>query len=100
MSYTTDEFVLGGYIQSYDVWAEFEAASARLLPEFGVKAKNGVARFHMFDMEDRMKDVRRFSDVIDEHDLYPVSFRMNLDDFRSAIMIVERRFARQEITIV
>jgi hypothetical protein len=99
-SYTTDEFVLGGYIQSFDVWAEFEAAWARLLPEFGVKAKNGVAQFHMFDMKDRMEDVKRFSDVIDEHNLYPVSFRMNLADFRNAIMIVERRFARQEITIV
>lgn len=98
-SYSTEEFVLGGYIQTADVWARFEADWAELLPEYGVKGKDGVAQYHMFDMKGRMDDVKRFSDVIDKYELYPVSFRMNLEDFRNAITIVERRFEQQGIKV-
>jgi len=98
-SYSTDEFVLGGYIQTSDVWAGFEADWAKLLLKYGVHAKNGSVQFHMFEMKWQMDDVKRFSDVIDAHNLYPVSFRMNLDDFREAIVTVERRFERQGISI-
>jgi hypothetical protein len=47
----------------------------------------------------KMKEVEQFSNVIDKHNLTPVSFRMNLPSFRKAISIVEERFQLQQITV-
>jgi hypothetical protein len=84
-SASRDEFVLGGYIQTAETWAKFALDWERLLP-FGTVAKNGKRHFHMTEMAyyGKWSDVQKFYAVIDEYEPVPVSFRMNLDDFRSA----------------
>jgi hypothetical protein len=97
-SHTDEEFVLGGYVQTAEVWASFAHDWELQLP-FGVKDKYGKLQFHMTEMKERMSDVKLFSDVIDKHNLLPVSFRMNLPNFRRAISIVEERFQLHQITV-
>jgi hypothetical protein len=93
-----EEFVLGGYIQTAEVWANFVRDWKPLLA-LGVKDKYGNLQFHMTQMKERMNDVKLFSDVIDKHNLFPVSFRMNLPCFRRAISVVEERFAQYRVEI-
>lgn len=99
-SQSTEEFILGGYIQTAKVWAEFALDWEKLLP-FGTKAKNGKFHFHMTELNyvGRSADAEKFYEIIDKHELYAVSFRMNLADLRDAISIVERRFAPHGIEI-
>jgi hypothetical protein len=99
-SLSDEEFVLGGYVQASDIWANFVTDWERLLP-FGVVAKNGKRQFHMTEMRaaGKMKEVEQFSGVIDKHNLFPISFRMNLPCFRNAISTVEKRFIQQGIEI-
>jgi hypothetical protein len=99
-SESSEEFVLAGYIQTAEVWANFARDWEEVLP-FGTRAKNGIFHFHMTEMNyaGKIADVEKFSAVIDQYDLFAVSFRLNLTCFRNAIRIVERRFLQQGIEI-
>lgn len=84
-SQSSDEFVLGGYIQTAEVWARFALDWEKLLP-YGTIAKNGKRHFHMTEMAyfRKMADVPKFYSVIEKHNLVPVILRMNMEAFKNA----------------
>jgi hypothetical protein len=99
-SLSSEELVLGGYIQTAEVWASFARDWEQLLP-LGIKDKYGNSQFHMTEMKaaGKMREVELFSAVIDKHNLFPISFRMNLPCFHKAVSIVEERFHLQRISV-
>jgi hypothetical protein len=84
-SQSYDEFVLAGYIQTAKTWADFAKDWEQLLP-LGTIAKNSKRHFKMSEMAyfNKMDDAAKFYAVIDRYDLVPVSFRINMDAYRSA----------------
>jgi hypothetical protein len=79
------EFVLGGYIQTAEIWANFAKDWEELLP-LGTRAKNGRDHFKMSEMAyyGKWDETSKFYSIIERHDLVPISYRMNMDDFRKA----------------
>jgi hypothetical protein len=89
-SYSKDEFVLAGYIAPAAVWLHFVNDWDEQL-RFGTRAKNGEYHFKMTEMaRTGMDRVPIFYNVIEKYpELYPVSFRMNLQDFQQAQARIE-----------
>src|SRR4051812_19197016 len=84
-SESREEFVLGGYIAPVEIWAKFAKDWQQLLP-LALRKKDGSFHFKMSEMaQGSMDRVQAFYAVIDKYeDLIPLSFRINLPEFRSA----------------
>jgi len=84
-SHSGDEFILGGYIQTAEVWALFARDWEGMLP-VGTVAKNGKRHFKMSEMAyfGKMNEVKQFYSIIEKHNLIPISCRLNMEDFHSA----------------
>jgi hypothetical protein len=84
-SESQEEFVLGGYIAPVEVWAKFAIDWERLLP-LALRKKDGSFHFKMSEMAlGSMERVQAFYGVIDQYEeLIPISFRINMPEFRSA----------------
>jgi Protein of unknown function (DUF3800) len=85
-SVSKEEFVLAGYIAPAEIWAKFSKDWDELLP-LAVQTRDGHFHFKMSEMAARgsMDRVRAFYNIIDKYDeLIPVSFRMNLVEFKNA----------------
>lgn len=86
-SSSKDEFVLAGYVAPADTWLRFAKDWEEILP-LGTKTKSGKYHFKMSEMAtsaERMARVRIFYGVIERYpELYPVSFRLNLQEFANA----------------
>ena len=80
------EFVLGGYIQTAEVWAQLARDWEEILPRHGLRADDGRYYFKMSHMarHGKMDDAAKFYSLIEKHNLIPISFRMNMHDFERA----------------
>jgi hypothetical protein len=79
-------FVLGGYIADTSTWAKFAKDWGEILP-LAVRDKRGRLRFKMSEMAaspERMANVPAFYRVIERHDLFSLSCRIDISELMRA----------------